>query len=75
MEKSRFTENEHRELEGQTDICDKRSRMMNMVYCNVVEQCKELAFLELTLKRQDLGGCEKFKAIVVNMLNNPNFKI
>lgn len=58
-----------------TEVCDKRRSLTNMEYCNAVERCQELAALKLTIEKQELGSAEKFQAIVVDMLRNPNFDL
>lgn len=45
------------------------------IYCSAVESYHELAALELTIKRQDLGITKQIKKIVVDMLRDSNFEL
>lgn len=55
--------------------CEKKERIANMAYYNVVESYQELAALELTIERQNLGITEEIKEIVVDMLRDPHFDL
>lgn len=53
----------------------KSQEVGKIAYCNEVESCQELAALEMTIERQELGITEEFKEIVVDLLRDPNFDL